>query len=289
MSEGRVRHSRKNSLNNDSTIDLEEQTKIAEQEELKMAGGGDLDEGLIYEDSVSEEDHQHLQAKEGYQIEAREPDLQPSINPVKLHEHNKEKPKIVLPSDLYRKPSGNQVTASNGTTFNPEELLPLSKRTFQARRAKLQQEVPNISSKCWCIFDLDKMSLIYGKREYLKRECASLTKIMTAYVAIKLCQQWKLSIEKTEVTVSDVASDIRGTSANLETGDILTVEQLLYGLMLPSGNDAAFALAQFFGRQLFRRKYSQADITKIKSYQFNYHPYYAKYFLREMNLYAEKM
>ena len=39
-----------------------------------------------------------------------------------------------------------------------------------------------------------------------------------------------------------------------QTGDILTVEQLLYGLMLPSGNDAAFALAQFFGKQLFRRK-----------------------------------
>jgi len=47
----------------------------------------------------------------------------------------------------------------------------------------------------------------------------------------------------TEITVSDVASDIRGTSANLETGDILTINDLLYGLMLPSGNDAAFALA----------------------------------------------
>ena len=63
-----------------------------------------------------------------------------------------------------------------------------------------------------------------------------------------------------------MASDIRGTSANLETGDILTVEQLLYGLMLPSGNDAAFALAQFFGKQLFRRKYTHADISRIKSY-----------------------
>lgn len=40
-----------------------------------------------------------------------------------------------------------------------------------------------------------------------------------------------------------MASDIRGTSACLKAGDILTIEQLLYGLMLPSGNDAAFALA----------------------------------------------
>ena len=86
-----------------------------------------------------------------------------------------------------------------------------------------------------------------GKRENVKRECASLTKIMTCYVVLKLCALWNLPTD-TEVTVSQVASDIRGTSANLEMGDILTIDQLLYGLMLPSGNDAAFALAQFFGR-----------------------------------------
>lgn len=43
--------------------------------------------------------------------------------------------------------------------------------------------------------------------------------------------------------MSDVAANIRGTTATLRTGDILSVEKLLYGLMLPSGNDAAFALA----------------------------------------------
>jgi D-alanyl-D-alanine carboxypeptidase (penicillin-binding protein 5/6) len=59
--------------------------------------------------------------------------------------------------------------------------------------------------------------------------------------------------------------------------------------MLPSGNDAAFTLAQYFGKNLFRKKYTHADISRIKSYQFNYHPYYAKYFLKEMNDYAEKL
>ena len=68
------------------------------------------------------------------------------------------------------------------------------------------------------------------------------------------------------MTVTEVAADIRGTNANLEAGDILSVEQLLYGLMLPSGNDAAFALAQYFGKLLFRKKYTRADITRIKSY-----------------------
>jgi D-alanyl-D-alanine carboxypeptidase len=87
------------------------------------------------------------------------------------------------------------------------------------------------------------MNLIHGKREYIKRECASLTKIMTCYLVIRLCNEWNLDIKKTEIKVSEIASDIRGTTANLETGDILSVEHMLYGLMLPSGNDAAFALS----------------------------------------------
>ena len=50
--------------------------------------------------------------------------------------------------------------------------------------------------------------------------------------------------------------------------------------MLPSGNDAAFSLAKFFGKMIFeRRGYDDKDIQRIRSYQFNYHPYYVKYFL----------
>jgi D-alanyl-D-alanine carboxypeptidase len=66
---------------------------------------------------------------------------------------------------------------------------------------------------------------------------------MTAWVVITLCKDWDLDPKKTEVIVSSIAADIRGTCANLKSGDILTVDQLMYGLMLPSGNDAAFALA----------------------------------------------
>ena len=117
------------------------------------------------------------------------------------------------------------------------------KKTFALRKADLLKNIPVISARCWAIFDVNKMAYVHGKREYLKKECASLTKIMTCYLVISLCKQWKINPKKTDIVVSPIASDIRGTSANLETGDILTVDQLLYGLMLPSGNDAAFALA----------------------------------------------
>lgn len=46
------------------------------------------------------------------------------------------------------------------------------------------------------------------------------------------------------------AAFVEGTSAQLVPNDTLTVWELLHGLMLPSGNDAAFALAEFFGRLL---------------------------------------
>jgi D-alanyl-D-alanine carboxypeptidase (penicillin-binding protein 5/6) len=56
--------------------------------------------------------------------------------------------------------------------------------------------------------------------------------------------------DKTYVSISRVAANVKGTSADLIEGDILTVSQLSYGLMLPSGNDAAFALAEYFGEVL---------------------------------------
>ena len=58
-----------------------------------------------------------------------------------------------------------------------------------------------------------------------------------------MCKKYALNPKTTIVTISEVAANIRGTTANLEHGDTLSVDQLLYGLMLPSGNDAAFALA----------------------------------------------
>ena len=45
-----------------------------------------------------------------------------------------------------------------------------------------------------------------------------------------------------------MASEIIGTSANLVKGDILTLKQLFYGIMLPSGNDAAFTIAEYLGK-----------------------------------------
>jgi D-alanyl-D-alanine carboxypeptidase len=55
-----------------------------------------------------------------------------------------------------------------------------------------------------------------------------------------------------------------GTSAQLQVGDSLTVEELLYALMLPSGNDAAVALADNLGRVIIKNKKRPCKVPTTK-------------------------
>lgn len=83
-----------------------------------------------------------------------------------------------------------------------------------------------------------------------RREIASLTKIMTCYVVLELIKRYNLEEKKHYIQVSENASQITGTSAELRHGDLISVWDMLHGLMLPSGNDAATALAEHFGAML---------------------------------------
>jgi len=118
----------------------------------------------------------------------------------------------------------------------------------------------------------------------MKREVASLTKMMTFYTLLKLLVKYQLWPRQTYVTVSKTASKVIGTTANLIEGDVLTVEQLCYGMMLPSGNDAAYAIAEHFGQFIYEQKHISPCNQKSK---FVNTP--LKYFLKEMNLNVVKL
>ena len=60
-----------------------------------------------------------------------------------------------------------------------------------------------------------------------------------------------------------------GTSADLQAGDILTLHQLLYGLMLPSGNDASVAIAECVGKLIQKYKYKQTKRTYYETFIFH--------------------
>lgn len=88
----------------------------------------------------------------------------------------------------------------------------------------------------------------------LQCEIASLTKIMTGYVVCNLLIENSIDPKKVYLRVSKRASTIGGTSAYLKEGQRLSIYDLLIGLMLPSGNDAAIVLAEHFGRLLLLEK-----------------------------------
>ena len=84
---------------------------------------------------------------------------------------------------------------------------------------------------------------------------ASLTKIMAAYTVINYCTANSIDMKNEIAKVSWISARINGTAAGLRKGNMLSVHDLLYAMMLPSGNDAAIALSEHFGRLLYINKF----------------------------------
>lgn len=98
------------------------------------------------------------------------------------------------------------------------------------------------NAKSFCVIEQSSGRVLYGKDIDKKLPMASLTKIFTALTVLENCNNLNA-----KVLVDDKAVGIEGTSIYLRKGETLTVEELLFGMMLPSGNDAATALAYFVG------------------------------------------
>ena len=105
---------------------------------------------------------------------------------------------------------------------------------------------PYVTAKAWAIFDAESGELLAGGDEDEPREPASTTKIMTAYVVTSLAEKDPKVLDEI-VTFSARADKTSGSTSDVREGEKLPVGELLYGLMLPSGNDAAHALAEHFG------------------------------------------
>ena len=117
-----------------------------------------------------------------------------------------------------------------------------------------------------------------------------MTKMMTFLTVIRLMRKFQIDPMEEEITVSKTAAKIQGTTANLKEGDILTVEQLCYGMMLPSGNDAAYALAEHFGNLVKDKKYSKQSGLKFRGpWSSQFQNTTVKYFLSEMNGQANRL
>jgi D-alanyl-D-alanine carboxypeptidase len=66
--------------------------------------------------------------------------------------------------------------------------------------------MPHVTAKCWSVFDAKKGVSLYGKRDNVRVEVASLTKMMTLYTVYKLLKEFNLEPTKVEVKISEIAS-----------------------------------------------------------------------------------
>ncbi len=109
---------------------------------------------------------------------------------------------------------------------------------FNHKLAKNENIIPvSISSDAAIVMDVKTKEVLFGKNAHSPKLTASICKVLTAYTAIKY-----LPLDH-YIIVNEQMVNVEGSRIYLEIGDIVSIETLLYGLMLRSGNDAAMALA----------------------------------------------
>ena len=113
---------------------------------------------------------------------------------------------------------------------------------------------PIINSKNVIVIDRKTLLPLYEKNAYSKVAMASTTKILTCIIALETCSKSEI------VTVSSNAANISGSTLGLKKNTTITVNDLLYGLMLRSGNDCAIAIAEHISG-------SVKDFAKIMNYK----------------------
>lgn len=102
----------------------------------------------------------------------------------------------------------------------------------------ISSEEPSTNSKNIVVIDRKTLSVLYEKSAYDKVAMASTTKIMTCILALENADLSKV------VTISKKASSVNGSTLGLKENMEITIKDLIYGLMLRSGNDCAIAIAE---------------------------------------------
>ena len=115
----------------------------------------------------------------------------------------------------------------------------------EIRSASLQ-EPPQISAKYAILINGTTGEVLFEQKADEKAYPASTTKIMTALVTLETMKRWNADIDQ-KVRIPQSAVGTEGSSIYLNADEEVSIKDLLYGLMLRSGNDAAVALAEIIG------------------------------------------
>lgn len=147
---------------------------------------------------------------------------------------------------------------------------------------------PPVSCHHWIIAENDSGEILFEYDSKKEVQPASLTKMMTLYTVIRAYNSDEDEMSNDYVKISKRSAECKnGTHAHLQYEDVLSVFDLLYAMMLPSGNDAAIALAEHVGQKmLIEKRYSNNDynnnddVTELEGYNS---------FIRKMNKHAKRL
>lgn len=146
---------------------------------------------------------------------------------------------------------------------NPKPLVrPLSLQVLSISKYPINQTnipAPHLSARSAIVVDLDSKALLMQVNPNLKLLPASTTKIMTGLIALENYDPDDI------VTIKSV--DIEGQTMKLELGEKITVENLLFGLLVQSGNDAAIALSEHYPGG--KKEFIKAMNDKLKELNLN--------------------
>ena len=129
-------------------------------------------------------------------------------------------------------------------SFADDEIEDINKKeTIEtiSNIAEKKDKKITINSRNAVVIDRNTKKILFDKKSDEKVKMASTTKIMTAMIVLQ-----NTNLDNV-VEISNKAASIGGSKLKLKVGDKITVRDLLYGLMLRSGNDAAVALAEYVG------------------------------------------
>lgn len=128
---------------------------------------------------------------------------------------------------------------------NPIFLIVIAFYSLQLR-AEAVLSAPEVPAEIYQLIDLSTETVLAEKNSTTRTQIASLTKVMTAYVAFTELKRGKLHLDD-EVLVSRKAWKTDGSRMFIEVGNKVTIDELLKGMLTVSGNDASVAIAEHIG------------------------------------------
>jgi D-alanyl-D-alanine carboxypeptidase (penicillin-binding protein 5/6) len=139
---------------------------------------------------------------------------------------------------------------------------------------------PFVSARAWAVVDGKTGELLWGHDADKPAKAASTTKMMCAWTVLQLAKKDPKVLDET-VTFSKLADDTGGSTSGIREGERISVRECLYGLLLPSGNDAGNALAEHFNDRLPPPEVDEGEEKPAATTRSN--------FIAEMNRHAKAL